>query len=182
MCAVLIGGWLTVRTQDRLWRRDQARQWRDIRLRAYTDFTNAFRQYVAYVLNPATKVTAVPRPRPPGDLMPFFDETGTRYKEQLESAKTALRLVTAEPAVVTASSDMIRRARALAASRATAAVDAVPSELFDALWAAEREFVAVARVELGLTGVRELPEAPVTGPPDRSRRPHAERTAPGVRG
>ena len=38
MLAVLIGGWLTVRAQDRLWRRDQDRQWRDIRLRAYTEF------------------------------------------------------------------------------------------------------------------------------------------------
>lgn len=44
MLAVLIGGWLTVRDQDRLWRRDQDRQWRDIRLNAYTDFIGAARE------------------------------------------------------------------------------------------------------------------------------------------
>ncbi|MGC4837647.1 hypothetical protein ACLQ3D_24415 [Micromonospora vinacea] len=74
MLAVLIGGWLTVRAQDRLWRRDQDRQWRDIRLNAYTDFIGAVREYVAHVLNPAARITAVPRPRDPGDLMPFFDD------------------------------------------------------------------------------------------------------------
>ncbi|MEU1589714.1 hypothetical protein [Micromonospora sp. NPDC005710] len=63
MLAVLIGGWLTVRAQDRLWRRDQDRQWRDIRLSAYTDFIGAVREYVAHVLHPAARITAVPRPR-----------------------------------------------------------------------------------------------------------------------
>lgn len=93
MLAVMLGGWLTVRAQDRLWRRDQERQWRDIRLSAYREFVGAFREYVAFILRPDVQISAVPRPREPGDLMSFFDEIGTRYKERLELAKTALRLV-----------------------------------------------------------------------------------------
>lgn len=152
MLAVLLGGWLSVRAQDRLWRRDHERQWRDIRLSAYTDFVNAFREYVAYILQPEAKISAVRRPRSPGDQMPFFDEAGTRYKERLETTKTALRLVTDRPAVVRASSTMVHQARQLAASRATLDFNALPSSRFDALWAAEREFIAEARAELGLAG------------------------------
>ncbi|MFF4880925.1 hypothetical protein [Micromonospora sp. NPDC000668] len=109
MLAVLIGGWLTVRAQDRLWRRDQDRHWRDIRLNAYTDFIGAVREYVAFVLNPAARIIAVPRPRDPGDLMPFFDDEGSRYRERLESTKTALRLLAGRSEVVSGSSELMRQ-------------------------------------------------------------------------
>ncbi|RAO33990.1 hypothetical protein PSN13_02857 [Micromonospora saelicesensis] len=150
MLAVLIGGWLTVRAQDRLWRRDQDRQWRDIRLNAYTDFIGAVREYVAHVLNPAARITAVPRPRDPGDLMPFFDDEGSRYRERLESTKTALRLVAGHVEVVSGSSELVRQARLLAATRAGSEAEALPADRFDALWEAERRFIEVARAELGL--------------------------------
>ncbi|MGC4757647.1 hypothetical protein [Micromonospora trifolii] len=150
MLAVLIGGWLTVRAQDRLWRRDQDRQWRDIRLNAYTDFIGAVREYVAYVLNPTARITAVPRPRDPGDLMPFFDDDGSRYRERLESTKTALRLVAGQVEVVSGSSELVRQARLLAATRAGSDAEALPADRFDALWEAERRFIEVARAELGL--------------------------------
>lgn len=150
MLAVLLGGWITVRAQDRLWRRDQDRQWRDIRLKAYTEFLGAVREYVAFTLNPEARIIAVPRPRDPGDLMPFFDEQGGRYRERLESTKTALRLVTGRPEVVQESSALVRQARLLASARAGTAVDALPGERFDALWEAERKFIDVARAELSL--------------------------------
>ncbi|GIE99800.1 hypothetical protein [Paractinoplanes rishiriensis] len=150
LIAVGLGGWLTTRAQDRLWRRDQQRQWRDIRLAAYTGFLAAFREYISYALRPDARITAVPRPRPPHDLMPYFDEKGSAYRERLEATKTELRLVSAAPRVVEASSAMVRQARLLAAERATHEVGAVPDEHFDALWTAEREFVQAARAELGL--------------------------------
>jgi hypothetical protein len=169
VAAVLVGGWLTIRSQDRLWMRDHSRQWRDIRLRAYTEFTTAFREYVAYILNPAVEIKAVRRPRPPGDLMPFFDEAGTRYKEQLESTKTALQLVAGQQAVVTTSAALVQRARALASMRATLSIDALPTEEFDALWAAESEFIEAARAELGLAGEPSpRPFTPVTAQSDRT--------------
>jgi hypothetical protein len=150
MLAVLIGGWVTVRAQDRLWRRDQDRQWRDIRLKAYTEFLGATREFVAFTLNPQARIVAVPRPRDPGDLMPFFDDEGGRYRERLESTKTALRLVAGRPDVVRASSALVRQARVLASARAGAAVDSLPDEHFDALWQAERQFIEQARAELNL--------------------------------
>jgi hypothetical protein len=150
MLAVLIGGWITVQAQDRLWRRDQDRQWRDIRLKAYTEFVGAVREYVAFTLTPDVHIIAVPRPRDPGDLMPFFDEAGGRYRERLESTKTALRLVAGHPEVVRESSALVREARLLASARASTTVDALPDERFDALWQAERRFIDAARAELSL--------------------------------
>ncbi|WP_285560822.1 hypothetical protein [Actinoplanes regularis] len=157
LLAVLVGGWLTVRAQDRLWRRDQDRQWRDIRLTAYTDFIGAVREYVAFALNPAARITAVPRPRAPGDLMPFFDDEGARYRERLESTKTALRLVAGRPEVVNESSALVRQARLLAAARAGSTADTLPPDRFDELWQAERRFLDVARAELGLPSAFEPP-------------------------
>lgn len=151
LLAVLLGGWITVRAQDRLWVRDQQRQWRDIRLANYGDFLSAFREYVAYILLPTAHVTAVPRPAYPHDLMPFFDETGTRYKERLEATKTSIRLVSGKPELVEASRKMLQQARQLAAERATQEVGTIADDKFEKLWSAEREFVRLARGELGLT-------------------------------
>ena len=100
--AVVLGGWLTIRGQDRLWRRDNQRQWRDIRLKAYTDFLTAMREFVAYLLTPSAVVTAVARQSGAGDDMPFFDDHGTRHKERLEATKTAIRLIAGTTAVVDA--------------------------------------------------------------------------------
>lgn len=148
--AVLLGGWLTTRGQDRHWRRDTERQWRDIRLKAYTDFLTALREFVAYLVTPAAAVTAVPRQTGTGDDMPFFDEHGTRHKERLEATKTAIRLVAGEVEVVRATDALVRRARLVAVARAAHGPGAIPNELFEELWAAEREFVRCARAEMDL--------------------------------
>jgi hypothetical protein len=156
LIAVLLGGWLTTRAQDRGWRRDHQRQWRDIRLAAYTSYLTAFREYVAYVLQPTARITAVTRPQPPNEPMPFFDESGSAYKERLEATKTSLRLIAGRPGVVRAANAMIRSARLLAADRATHEPGAIPSERFERLWSAEREFVLAAREELGLAADFEI--------------------------
>lgn len=163
LVAVLLGGWLTIRGQDRLWRRDHQRQWRDIRLSAYTSYLTAFREYIAYVLQPNVRITAVARPQPPYDPMPFFDEAGTVYKERLEATKTTLRLISGRPGVVRAANAMIGSARLLAAERAEHEPGAIPSERFERLWSAEREFVLAAREELGLTADFEIGDRPVQG-------------------
>lgn len=153
LLAVVLGSWVTVRAQDRLWRRDHARQWRDIRLAHYGEFLAAFREFVAFVQLPTTKITTVRRQREPHDLVPLFDEAGSPYREKLEAAKTAMRLVSSRPEVVRASQTMLHYARQLAAERANTAPELTPSESFDRLWEAERAFVRQARDELGLDSV-----------------------------
>jgi len=165
LVAVLLGGWITVRAQDRLWQRDNARQWRDIRLKAYTDFLSAFREYIAFALQPSAVVLAVPRPQVPSDLMPFFDEKGSEYKERLEATKTAVRLVSGGSSVIQASNTMVRHARWIAASRASHDAGAIPPERFQDLWAAEREFVLAARDELGLSSALDIRTVPLPREP-----------------
>jgi len=97
LLAVVLGGWLTVWNQDRIWRREYARQWRDIRLSAYQEFLSAYREYLAFIQDPNSKITAVPHPRRPDELMPFFDANGRSYREKLESARTGVTLVSQEP-------------------------------------------------------------------------------------
>jgi hypothetical protein len=163
LIAVILGGWLTIWGQDRLWRRDHQRQWRDIRLAAYTSYLTAFREYIAYVLRPTTRVSTVQRPRKPYDPMPFFEDQGSVYKERLDAAKTALRLVSGRPDVVQASNEMVRQARLLAADRATHDIDALAPERFERLWSSEREFVLAAREELGLASDFEIGDRPLRG-------------------
>lgn len=153
LLAVVLGAWLSIINQNRLWRRDHSRQWRDIRLNVYNDFLAAYRQYVAFVLEATAIITALPHPRHPGDLMPFFDANGRPYKEKMEAAKTAARLVSESQTTVNALDLLVRNARQVAAARATYAVDEIPAERFDELWKAEDAFIVQIRQELGLPAI-----------------------------
>lgn len=157
LVGVMLGGWLTLRNQDRSWNREHARQWRDIRLATYNEFLSAYRQYVAFTLEPTANIAAIPHPRLPDQMMPFFDETGRPYKEKLESAFTAVRLVSDLPDTVRTCVFLVRAARQIAAARATLSESDLPSEPFEKLWSAEKEFLAAAREELGLSAMSRTP-------------------------
>jgi len=150
LLGVVLGGYLAIRNQDRLWARDHARQWRDIRLSAYREFLSAYRQYVAFALEPTAHITAVPHPRQHGELMPFFDEVGRPYKEKLEAGFTGVRLVSEFPDTVATVVGVVTAARQIAAARATHSSSDLPSETFQRLWAAEQGFLVAVRRELGL--------------------------------
>jgi hypothetical protein len=150
LLGVVLGGWLSIRNQDRLWQRDHARQWRDIRLAACKDFVAAYREYMAYTLEPTANITAVPHPRIPGSLMPFFDETGRPYKERLEATSMAVRLVSESAETVSATGDVVRSVRQIAAARATHSAAALPPEDFEKLWSVQHAFFTAVRRELGL--------------------------------
>ncbi|MFE4576814.1 hypothetical protein [Streptomyces chartreusis] len=155
LLGVLLGGWLSLRNQDRLWQRDHARQWRDIRLAAYKDFVVATRAYVTYAAEPSVGVTAVPHPRVPDTLMPVFDTAGRPYVERLDAASTTVRLVSESPQTIRATGAVVGSARQIAAARAAHADPELPVENFVALWSALQAFLTAARQELGLV---ETPE------------------------
>lgn len=152
LVAVVLGGWISVQNQDRLWRIDHARQWRDIRLTAYKDFLSAYREYIAFTLEPTASITARPHPRRSGDMMPYFDEAGRRYLEKLDAARTAVRLVSGTPEIGDILDLLVRRARRIAAARAAHAADEIPDNYWQELFDAEHALVTAARKELGLPG------------------------------
>lgn len=151
LLAVALGGWLSVRNQDRLWRRDHERQWRDIRLSAYKDFLSAYREYVAFAQEPTAKISAVPHPRRHGEMMPFFDKKGRPYKEKLEATTMSVSLVSERPETRDALFELIRRARIIAAARAMYSPGDIPDQAFQELFEAHNAFVFAARRELGLS-------------------------------
>jgi len=157
LLGVALGGWLTTRNQDRLWRRDHARQWRDIRLSTYTEFLSAYRQYIAYALDPNARITAVSHPRRPDEVMPFFDETGRPYREKLEAAIMAIRLVSERRETTDTAKDLVDHVRRIAAARATYSEHDIPQELFAEMWIADKKFLVAARHELNLSDI--WPEA-----------------------
>jgi hypothetical protein len=150
LLGVLLGGYLSFRNQDRLWARDHARQWRDIRISAYRDFLAAYRHYVAFALEPAAKITAVPHPRYPGELIPFFDEAGRPYKERLEGEFAAVRLLSESQETVDSAGRVVMAVRQIAAARATVTQADIPPAAFKNLAVAEQELFSAVRRELGL--------------------------------
>ncbi|WP_431911868.1 hypothetical protein [Micromonospora carbonacea] len=155
LLGVLLGGYLSLRNQDRLWARDHARQWRDIRLSAYREFLAAYRHYLAFALEPTANITAAPHPRHPGELMPFFDEAGRPYKERLEGGFATVRLVSELPETVPAAIAVVIAVRQIAAARATIAAVDISSAALEKLTAAELEFFGAIRRELGLAPLPE---------------------------
>jgi len=150
LVGVILGGLITTYNQERLWRRDEARRWRETRLTVYTDFLAAYRQYISFALYPEAVVDAKPHPHNPEHLMPFFDDRGLPYKEKFEASKTAARLLAGAPSTYGAIDALVRRAREVAAARSSYRVGAIPVAHFDKLWQAERKFITCARNELGL--------------------------------
>ncbi|WP_414119472.1 hypothetical protein [Streptomyces sp. CWNU-52H] len=151
-----LGGWLSLRNQDRMWKRDHERHWRDIRLRTYDDFMRSLRSYVAFVVEGDTRIDAAPHPTIPGEQMPLFDSAGRPYKESLEAALMAVRLVSSRLETVRACIGTVAAAREVAAARATLPAGSVPSNLFEALWAAEHEFLNAARIEVDLPALPDM--------------------------
>ncbi|MGW0180800.1 hypothetical protein [Nocardia sp. NPDC003345] len=185
LIGVLVGGWITIRNQDRQWQREHARQWRDIRLATYTEFVSAYREYVAFALEPTANIVVRPHPRVP-ELMPFFDGAGRPYKERLEAAMASMRLVCESDASRLASSRVVSAVRQIAAARSATSADAVDPALFAELYAAQYEFINTARAEVGLTALTSNPlltgESSSNGFPASSEVPEGtgqENIAPG---
>jgi hypothetical protein len=153
LLGVLLGGWLSVRNQERLWNRDHARQWRDIRLAAYSDFLAAYREYFAFALEPAARIASLTRIDFPDEPLPYFDELGRPYKEKLDSALMVVRLVSEMGETTDALHELVAGVRGIAAARATSAADEIPQGKFDLLWEAQKRFIIAARRELGLTTI-----------------------------
>jgi hypothetical protein len=113
---------------------------------------SAYREYIAFALEPTANISARPHPDRPGDMMPYFDDIGRPYLEKLDATKTTVRLVSEMPETGDILDLLVRRARRIAAARATYGAKEIPGEDWQKLWAAEHAFVTAARKEIGLSG------------------------------
>jgi len=132
-------------------------------LATYQDFLSAYREYLAFVQDPAARITAAPHPRRSGDMMPFFDSDGRPHKERLEAARMAVNLISEFPETIDALLYLMQRVRNLAAARATYTPAEIPEDLWVALFAAHNDFVVATRRELGLAAVHSSSRGPQPG-------------------
>jgi hypothetical protein len=126
----MIGGFMTLKNQERSWAREHQRQWRDIRLKSFMEFVAAYRAMLAYISSPSAEITASPHPRREEQMIPYFDETGRQLREQMEATITQIRLIAQNLETATSAHEVVYDLRSLAAARATQSHDKVPNSLF----------------------------------------------------
>lgn len=165
LLGVLLGGFLTVRNQDRLWAREHDRQWRDIRLEVYEEFVTAYRAVLAYISSPDAELTAAAHPRRPGEEIPYFSEAGRQLRERMDVAITKIRLVARSDETARSAHRVVYALRDLAAARAKHAHDEMPDDLFRTLFAAQQRFLTAARTEVNLPEIRDHGREPDTDAP-----------------
>lgn len=165
LLGVLLGGFITIRNQEKMWMREHDRQWRDIRLRTFEDFVAACRAMMAYITSTSAEITATPHPRRAGERIPHFTESGLPVREEMESTISKLRLVALMDETTIYAHRMVYALRDLAAARALYPHDEIPDNMFVQFFVAQQCFLTAARAEMG------LPELP-----DRGRETEGART------
>ncbi|WP_209666129.1 hypothetical protein [Amycolatopsis magusensis] len=151
LIGVMLGGWLTTRNQERLWRREHARHWRDIRLSAYNDFLLAYRQYVVFAVHAAARTSASQGSEKTDGNVPHLDESVIPYEEKLEASAGVVRLVSERQTTPDAAKRLVLRSRQVVAATSDHPEQGTPGELIEQLSRANEEFVTAARLELGLS-------------------------------
>ncbi len=182
LAGVGLGGALTSRAQERAWKREDARAWRDARRATYGGLVAAVRRYRGYVAGPQADVEVWFHPD--GErLVPGIGTDGAAHQDAMESAFTEVQLTARDQHTVDHAHLLTSIARRVAVARAVHGAGHVPSHLDEALFTAERDFLNAARRDLGLHPVdaspfpdtlhhidRELLQAhraqPPTAPPD----------------
>lgn len=155
LLGVTLGGYVTIRNQERMWKREHDRQWRDIRLQAFDDFVTAYRGMMAYISSPEAGITSTPHPRRAGEWIPYFSESGQLFRERLEIAVSRLRLVVLSGDTSRCAHAVVYALRDLAAARAEHPHDGMPDDLYLRFFEVQQRFLTAARAEVGLP---ELPD------------------------
>jgi hypothetical protein len=156
LAGVGFGSLLSSRAQDRAWRREEQRLWRDVRRTTYGDFTAAVRQYRLYVTGPDAWIEVWTHPDG-GRLVPGIGPEGAEYQEHMEAAFTAVQMTARIQETVDRAHLLASIARRVAVARAIYGAGHVPSDLDESLFTAERDFLNSARRDLGLPDMNAVP-------------------------
>ena len=156
LAGVGFGGLLSSRAQDRAWRREELRLWRDARRRTYGEFVAAVRQYRLYVTGPDARIEVWAHPGG-GRLVPAIGIEGASYQEKMEATFTEVQMMAPDQQIVDKAHLLTSIARRVAVAHAVHGAGQVPSELDESLFTAERDFLNSVRHDLGLVDLEALP-------------------------
>ncbi|MEV0611725.1 hypothetical protein AB0I81_00255 [Nonomuraea sp. NPDC050404] len=156
LAGVGLGGLLASRAQERAWKREEQRRWRDARRTAYGEFVAAVREYRSFVSRPDARVEVWLRPDGTR-LIPAIGPEGAEHQTKMEASFTAVQMVARDQETVNKAHYLAGLARRVAVARAVHRPGQVPGDLDESLFTAEHDFLNSARRDLGLLDMDEVP-------------------------
>jgi len=150
LVGVVLGGWLTARSQRTLLKESQRQSGLQARESAYADFLVAYRRFRRFLMTERAEVRLVERPE--GEkAAPLIDGAGN-YWEAVDTARARLELLAGDRIPSDTWWKVHRSFMAIARVRATCGPGEVPDELVNAAHTAETQFIQAAREDLIRSG------------------------------
>jgi len=150
LVGVILGGWLTARSQRTLLKESQRQSAIQARESAYTEFLVAYRRFRRFLMTEPTGVRLVGRPG--GEkAAPLIDGAGG-YWESVDSSRARLEILAGDRIPSDTWWNVHHSFMAIARMRATCGPGEVPDELIHAAASAEADFIQAARDELIASG------------------------------
>lgn len=150
LVGVVLGGWLTARSQRTLLKESHRQSGLQARESAYSEFLVAYRSFRRFLMTESAEVRLVERPGGK-KAAPLIDGAGN-YWEAVDSARARLELLAGDRIPSDALWDVHRSFMAIARFRATCGPGEVPDELIHAAAVAETQFIQAARDDLIRSG------------------------------
>jgi hypothetical protein len=150
LVGVVLGVWLTARSQRTLLKESQRQSAIQARESAYTDFLVAYRRFRRFLMNETTEVRLVERPG--GEKAAPLINGAVDYWESVDSSRARLEILAGDRIPRDTWWNVHRAFMAIARVRAACGPGEIPDELIHAASAAEAEFIQTARDELITSG------------------------------
>jgi hypothetical protein len=150
LVGVVLGGWLTARSQRTLLKESQRQSGIQARESAYSDFLVAYRRFRRFLMTEPAEVRLVERPEG-RKAAPLIDGAGNHW-EAVDSARARLELLAGDRIPGDTWRKVTRSVMDIARARATCGPGEVPDELIHAAATAEAQFIQAAREDLIRSG------------------------------
>jgi hypothetical protein len=150
LVGVVVGGWLTARSQRTLLKETQRQSGIQARESAYSDFLVAYRGFRRFRMHEPATVRLVER-FGGRKAAPLIDGAGSHW-EAVDSARARLELLAGDRISSDTWWAVHRSVMDIARSRGTCGPGEIPDELIHAAAAAETQFIQAARQDLIRSG------------------------------
>jgi hypothetical protein len=150
LVGVILGGWLTARSQRTMLKESQRQSGVQARESAYSEYVVAYRRFRRFLMTEPTHVQLVKRPQ--GEKAAPLIDGAVSYWEAVDGARAKLELLAGDRIPSDIWWNVHRCFMAIARVRATCGPGEVPDELVHAANTSETAFIRAAREELVESG------------------------------
>jgi hypothetical protein len=149
LVGVVLGGWLTARSQRNLLKESQRQTGIQTRESVYSDYLVAYRRFRRFLMTEPTEVRLVERS---GEQKTALIDGAGNYWEAVDNARARLELLVGDRIPSEAWRKVHGSFMAIARARATCGPGEVPDDLVHAAHTAETRFLQAARDDLVRSG------------------------------